>query len=88
VCATTICGVAVVVAPDMTQDSRFDRSPMVVGDPRCRFYCGMPLITSEGYALGTLCVMDFEPRQLSFEQIESMRRLSRQALTQLELRRN
>jgi class 3 adenylate cyclase len=47
----------------------------------------MPLITDEGYALGTLCVMDFEPRQLSFEQMESLRRLSRQVLTQLELRR-
>jgi class 3 adenylate cyclase len=48
----------------------------------------MPLITDEGYALGTLCVMDVEPgRELSFEQIESMRRLSRQVLTQLELRR-
>ena len=48
----------------------------------------MPLITDEGYALGTLCVMDVKPgRELSFEQIESMRRLSRQVLTQLELRR-
>jgi hypothetical protein len=47
----------------------------------------MPLITDAGYALGTLCVMDFEPRQLGFEQIESMRRLSRQVLAQLELRR-
>jgi adenylate cyclase len=87
VCSTTICGIDVLVVPDMSRDPRFDRNPMVVGDPRCRFYCGIPLITDEGYALGTLCVMDFEPRQLSFEQVESMRRLSRQVLTQLELRR-
>ena len=88
VCATTICGADVMVVPDMRQDPRFSHSPMVVGNPHCRFYCGMPLITDEGYALGTLCVMDFEPgRQLTFEQIESMRRLSRQVLTQLELRR-
>jgi adenylate cyclase len=87
VCATTICGIDVLVVPDMTQDPRFNRSPLLIGDPHCRFYCGMPLITNEGYALGTLCVMDFEPRQLTFEQIESMRRLSRQVLTQLELRR-
>jgi adenylate cyclase len=87
VCSTTICGIDVLIVPDMTQDTRFDRSPMVVGDPHCRFYCGMPLITNEGYALGTLCVMDFEPRQLSFEQIEALRRLARQVLTQLELRR-
>jgi adenylate cyclase len=88
VCSTTICGTEVFMVPDMTKDPRFDRSPMVIGDPHCRFYCGMPLITDEGYALGTLCVMDVEPgRELSFEQIESMRRLSRQVLTQLELRR-
>jgi len=87
VCATTICGADVLVVPDMAQDARFDRSPMVLGEPHCRFYCGMPLITDEGYALGTLCVLDFEPRQLSFAQIESMRRLSRQVLAQLELRR-
>ena len=86
-CSTTICGTDVFVVPDMTQDRRFDRSPLVIGDPHCRFYCGMPLITDEGYALGALCVMDFEPRQLSFEQIEALRRLSRQVLTQLELRR-
>jgi adenylate cyclase len=87
VCSTTICGAEVFVVPDMTQDPRFERSAMVVGDPRCRFYCGMPLITDEGYALGTLCVMDFEPRQLTFEQTEGLRRLSRQVLTLLELRR-
>ena len=87
VCSTTICGTEVLVVPDMTQDPRFGRGPMVVGDPHCRFYCGMPLITDEGYALGALCVMDFEPRQLSFEQMESLRRLSRQVMTQLELRR-
>jgi adenylate cyclase len=83
VCSTTICGTEVLVVPDMTQDPRFNRSPLVVGNPRCRFYCGMPLITNEGYALGTLCVMD----QLTFAQTESLRRLSRQVLTQLELRR-
>jgi adenylate cyclase len=87
VCTTTICGAEVFVVPDMTQDPRFENSPMVVGGPCCRFYCGMPLITDEGYALGTLCVMDFEPRQLSFEHTESLRRLSHQVLAQLELRR-
>jgi adenylate cyclase len=87
VCSTTICGTEVLLVPDMTQDPRFASSPMVVGEPHCRFYCGIPLITDAGYALGTLCVMDFEPRRLSFEQIESMRRLSRLVLTQLELRR-
>lgn len=87
VCSTTICGAEMLVVPDMTQDRRFDRVGMVVGDPHCRFYCGVPLITDDGYALGTLCVMDFEPRRLTFEQMEALRRLSRQVLTLLELRR-
>ncbi|MBV8107966.1 MAG: GAF domain-containing protein, partial [Hyphomicrobiales bacterium] len=87
VCSTTICGAEVLVVPDMTQDPRFDRGAMVLGDPHCRFYCGVPLINDEGYALGTLCVMDFEPRRLTFEQTEGLRRLSRQVLTLLELRR-
>ena len=87
VCSTTICGTDLLVVPDMAADSRFDRSPMVVGRPHCRFYCGMPLINDDGHALGALCVMDFEPRQLSLEWQESLRRLSRQVLTQLELRR-
>jgi adenylate cyclase len=87
VCSTAICGAEVFVVPDMTQDPRFDRVGMVVGDPHCRYYCGLPLITDEGYALGTLCVMDVEPRRLTFEQTQALRRLSRQVLTLLELRR-
>jgi adenylate cyclase len=86
-CRTTICGVEMVIAPDVTLDERFRDLPFVTGDPRFRFYCGMPLITSEGNALGTLCVMDFQPRELSFEQLDALRRLSRQLLTQLDLRR-
>jgi adenylate cyclase len=87
VCSTTLRGAEMFVVPDMTQDSRFDRIGIVVGEPHCRFYCGVPLITDEGYALGTLCVLDFEPRRLTFEQTEALRRLSRQVLTLLELRR-
>ena len=87
VCTTTICGTELLVIPDLKRDPRFENSTMVMLEPPCRFYCGMPLITDEGYALGTLCVMDFEPRQLSFEQTESLRRLSHQVLAQLELRR-
>ena len=87
VCSTTICGSEMLVVSDMTQDTRFDHAAMVVGNPHCRFYCGVPLITDEGYALGTLCVWDFEPRKLTFEQMEALRRLSRQVLTLLELRR-
>jgi class 3 adenylate cyclase len=86
-CRITICGVEMVVSPDLSVDERFCDLPLVKGEPHFRFYCGMPLITSEGHALGTLCVMDFQPRQLSFEQLDALRRLSRQLLTQLNLRR-
>jgi adenylate cyclase len=77
-CATTICGAVMVVAPDLREDSRFNQTPFVTGEPHFQFYCGLPLVTETGYALGTLCVLDFEPRQLTFEQAESLRRLSRQ----------
>jgi adenylate cyclase len=87
VCSTTICGSEMLLVADLALDTRFDHATMVVADPHCRFYCGMPLITDEGYALGTLCVWDFEPRKLTFEQMEALRRLSRQVLTLLELRR-
>ncbi|HVJ58766.1 MAG TPA: GAF domain-containing protein [Terrimicrobiaceae bacterium] len=65
-CATTVCGTEMVVASDLRQDARFSEIPFVTGEPYFKFYCGVPLITVEGYALGTLCVVDFEPRQLTF----------------------
>jgi adenylate cyclase len=86
-CATTICGAELVTVPDLRKDVRFNANPFVTGDPHVTFYCSMPLITQEGYAVGTLCVMDFEPRRLEFEQAEAMRRLSHQVVSQLELRR-
>ena len=69
--------------PDMIEDSRFDRIAMVVERTTLPVLLRMPLITDEGYALGTLCVLDFEPRKLTFEQTEALRRLSRQVLTLL-----
>jgi adenylate cyclase len=86
-CATTICGADLVHVPDLTRDTRFCQLPIVTGAPNFRFYCGMPLITDEGHALGTVCVADFEPRELSAAQREAMRRLGRQVVTQLTLRR-
>jgi class 3 adenylate cyclase len=59
----------------------------VTGGLKLRFYCGVPLITQDGYALGTLCVVDFKSHELSFEQREALRRLSRQTMVHLELRR-
>ena len=88
VCATTLCGTDVLVVPDLSMDERFASYPVVRSEPYCRFYCGMPLINPEGYALGTLCVIDFKPRELTFEEIDAVRCLSRQAVAHLELRRN
>lgn len=62
-CATTICGSDVLVIPDLTEDLRFCDLPYVTEAPHVRFYAGMPLINSDGYALGTLCVLDFQRRE-------------------------
>lgn len=76
------------IIADATKDERFKSNPFVVSDPKIRFYAGAPLRSPRGYALGTLCVLDCVPRQLSNEQQEALRALSRQVQAQLELRRN
>ncbi len=86
-CSSTICRADLLVVPDLAEDDRFADHAGVTEEPRFRFYAGMPLINPEGHALGTLCVLDFEPRELTFEVTESLRRLARQAVAQLELRR-
>ncbi len=86
-CSVTVCGAELVYSPDLTQDERFRDFHFVVNEPKFRFYCAMPLITPEGYALGTICVMDFTPRELTFEQRETLRRLAHQLVGQLEHRR-
>jgi adenylate cyclase len=87
VCKVTICNNDILYVPDLLSDERFKTSPLVTGGLKLRFYCGVPLITQDGYALGTLCVVDFKSRELSFEQREALRRLSRQTMVHLELRR-
>jgi adenylate cyclase len=87
VCAATICQNDLLYVPDLTKDDRFKDYPQVAGDPHIRFYCGMPLINRDGYALGSFCVVDFEPHEITPAQRESVRRLAQQAVTQLELRR-
>ena len=87
ICQVTICNNDVLYVPDLEIDQRFNTSPLVTTGLKLRFYCGVPLITRDGYALGTLCVVDFKSRELSFEQQESLRRLSRQTMVHLELRR-
>ncbi|WP_313169264.1 sensor domain-containing diguanylate cyclase [Stenotrophomonas sp.] len=74
------------VVTDARQDQRFSGNPSVLGDPHIRFYAGAPLLTSEGYALGSLCVFDSVPSQLGTPQAEALRALSRQVSRLLEMR--
>jgi len=87
-CAATACGTDLLVIPDMTKDARSAHRPVVTGKPYLRFFCGMPLINPEGFSLGSLCVLDFRPREITFEQGDAVRRLARQVVIQLELRRS
>ena len=73
--------------PDTLADSRYASNPMVTGAPHIRFYVGTPLLTPEGYSLGTLCAFDTVPRSLSTDQREALRLLARQVMAHLELRR-
>src|SRR5260370_7582206 len=73
------------VVPDANEDLRFANHPLEADSPRVRFYAGAPLITPQDYRLGTLCVIDFVPRQLQPNQLETLRVLARQAMAQLEL---
>ena len=75
------------VVPDATQDPRFAANPLVTGSPDIRLYAGAPIVSHSGHALGTVCVIDHEPRELTQAQIDSLQALSRQVSHLMELRR-
>lgn len=73
------------VVDDLERDERFAANPLVqTGE--ARFYAGAPVVTADGHAIGTICVIDSVPRSLAPEQIEALAALSRQVVAQLELR--
>jgi len=86
-CAHAILSKDVMVVPDALRDERFHDSPLVTSSPGLRFYAGAPLRTEEGFALGTLCLADRKPRELTSGQIELLRALARQVVGRLEERR-
>ncbi|MGF1495503.1 MAG: PAS domain S-box protein [Elainellaceae cyanobacterium] len=85
-CAYAILDRTTMVVPDAAADARFCQNPLVTSDPHIRFYAGAPLRSPDGYALGTLCVIDTQPRQLAADQIAALEALSRRVVSQLELR--
>jgi adenylate cyclase len=88
ICNLTIEQNDVLVIRDAAADERYRHLGTVAGEPHVRFYCGAPLISARGYALGTLCTVDFAPREIAYSKVEALRALSHQVMAQLELRRN
>ncbi len=87
-CAHAILEPDVFKVPDALEDQRFVTNPLVTGEPHIRSYYGVPLVTEAGHALGTLCVLDRFPKDLTEQQLEVLEAIAHQVMSQLELRRS
>ena len=87
-CGHVVAGGEMMVVPDAHEDERFFDNPLTTDAPHVRFYAGAPLQTPDGHILGTLCVIDDEAMTLTDHQIDMLRALARQVMSQLELRRS
>ncbi|HVE55260.1 MAG TPA: response regulator [Pyrinomonadaceae bacterium] len=85
-CDYAIKGDELFVVSDAAEDLRFSANPLVTSDPHIRFYAGAPLTTSDGYKLGTLCVIDQKPRALSESQERALNALARSVMSLIETR--
>lgn len=86
-CGHAICEDDVMLIPDASQDERFADNPLVTGGIGLRFYAGVPLKGMKGNHLGTICVVDYKPNELSASQIEALKILARQVVSLFELRK-
>ena len=77
----------IMIVTDPSSDPRFVNNPLVTGPTQISFYAGVPLINEDGYALGTLCVLDQRTHTLTDDQIEALKTLGQQVVDKLELRR-
>ena len=87
ICAHAILRPGLTEIPDTLEDERFTCNPLVIGEPGLRFYAGALLETQDGLPLGTLCVLDFQPKKLTDFQKSALQTLARQVMSQLELRK-
>ena len=86
-CSYAIMGKGRLIVADAAHDLRFAENSLVTGAAAIRYYAGQPLVTPDGFALGTLCVMDRVTRDLSADQLGALETLAQQVMAQLELRR-
>ena len=77
----------VTIVEDTTRDARYAAHPLVTGAPHIRFYAGAPLVAASGHALGTLCAIDYRPRHLEANQVQTLQFLAREVIAVLEQRR-